>query len=160
MAIVPSRKLIDDNDFERYLPALLTAAGVTPARRQRMDDGTVPSMIIALETVLAMPIHKRLSRKDWAAAVRRCVIKINSRTATITIASPAVVSAAAHGFAIGNAIKFSSTGALPTGLTVGPTYYVATPGFGAGAFQVSLTPGGASVITTGTQSGVHTVYLA
>jgi hypothetical protein len=74
----------------------------------------------------------------------------------MTIASPAVISRTAHGLAIGNKVVFSTTGALPTGITAGTDYYVITAGFGANAFQVSATPGGSAVDTSGTQSGSHT----
>ncbi|MGO6879475.1 hypothetical protein ACC734_16890 [Rhizobium ruizarguesonis] len=73
---------------------------------------------------------------------------------TMTIASPGVISWTAHGLAAGTAIKFSTTGALPTGLTAGTTYYVVNPT--TDALSVSATPGGAAINTTGTQSGVHT----
>jgi hypothetical protein len=43
--------------------------------------------------------------------------------------------------------------ALPTGLTVGTTYYV--KGTGGATFNLSLTPGGAAITTSGTQSGTH-----
>ena len=48
--------------------------------------------------------------------------------------------------------------ALPTGFTVGPTYYVSATGLAAGTFQVSGSPGGASINTTGTQSGTHSAF--
>ncbi len=73
---------------------------------------------------------------------------------TSTIASPGVISWTAHGLAAGTPIKFSTTGALPTGLAAGTTYYVVNPT--TDAFSVSATPGGAAINTTGTQSGVHT----
>jgi hypothetical protein len=75
--------------------------------------------------------------------------------ATVTIASPGVVSWTAHGLAAGTAVKFSTTGALPTGLTAGTTYYVVNPT--TDAFSVSATPGGAAINTTGTQNGTHTI---
>jgi hypothetical protein len=75
-------------------------------------------------------------------------------TVTMTIASPGVISWTAHGLAAGTPIKFSTTGALPTGLTAGTTYYVVSPT--ANDFSVAATPGGAAIATTGTQSGTHT----
>lgn len=83
---------------------------------------------------------------------------------TTTIADPGVVTLASHGLAAGDPVTFSTTGALPTGITAGTTYY-ARP-------DVSLTEvnefwlydtsahavtGGATgrIATTGTQSGVH-----
>ncbi|WP_027991938.1 hypothetical protein [Sinorhizobium meliloti] len=79
-------------------------------------------------------------------------------TVTMTIASPGVISWNAHGLAAGTPIKFSTTGALPTGLTAGTTYYVLNPT--ANDFQVAATPGGAAIDTSGTQSGTHTATTA
>lgn len=79
-----------------------------------------------------------------------------SGTVTVTVASPAVVSWPAHGLSVGAAVVFSTTGALPTGLVAGTTYYVISAGFGTNAFEVSTSPGGAAVGTSGTQSGTHT----
>lgn len=78
-------------------------------------------------------------------------------TATITIASPAVVSFTAHGLIAGDKVRFSTTGALPTGLVAGTDYYVISTGLTANSFQLSATPGGTAIVTTGTQSGVHTL---
>lgn len=77
-------------------------------------------------------------------------------TCTITIASPAVVSFTAHGYSAGQAVQFTTTGALPTGLTAQVKYFVISPT--ANSFQVSTISGGAAVSTTGTQSGVHTLW--
>jgi hypothetical protein len=124
-----------------------------------VDDYDIEKFIKALESSAGIPVHTAIDRKDFTAALQAVQVKLNQRTATITIASPAVVSLATHGFAANTAIRFQSTGALPTGLTIGPTYYVsAVGGPPAGTFQVSLTPGGASINTTGSQSGVHVVF--
>lgn len=80
-----------------------------------------------------------------------------AQTATISIASPAVVSATAHGLAIGNRIWFTTTGGLPSGLATNIGYYIISAGFGVNAFEVSLSPGGAAINTTGSQSGTHTI---
>ena len=84
-------------------------------------------------------------------------INIEGRTATMTIASPAVVTATAHGLVAGNAIYFTTTGALPTGVTANTTYYVISTGLTADTFQFSATSGGSAVNTSGTQSGTHTL---
>ena len=77
-------------------------------------------------------------------------------TVTITIASPAVVSWTAHGLSVGTAVIFSTTGALPTGITAGTTYYIISAGFGTNAFEISTAPAGSAVNTTGSQSGTQT----
>jgi len=75
---------------------------------------------------------------------------------TMTIASPCVVTIAAHGKTAGQAVVFTTTGALPTGITSGTTYYVISTGLATDTFRVSATAGGSVVNTSGSQSGVHT----
>ncbi len=77
-----------------------------------------------------------------------------SSNVTMTIAAPGVISWTGHGLIAGTPVKFSTTGALPTGLTAGTTYYVVNPT--TDAFSVAATPGGSAITTTGTQSGTHT----
>ena len=82
-------------------------------------------------------------------------------TVTITIASPGVVTYTGHGLTNGDAIAFATTGALPTGLTEGTTYFARSTGvntlnlYDTAAHAIA---GGATgrVDTSGTQSGVHT----
>lgn len=79
---------------------------------------------------------------------------------TMTIATPAVVTwgvaGNGHGLVAGSPFKFSTTGALPTGVTAGTQYYVIATGLTETTFQFSTSNGGAAVNTSGTQSGVHT----
>ena len=79
-------------------------------------------------------------------------------TVTMTIATPAVFSKTGHGFISGDAIRFTTTGALPTGLAINTTYYVISTGLTADAFQVAASINGAAINTSGTQSGTHTVF--
>jgi hypothetical protein len=75
---------------------------------------------------------------------------------TVTIASPGVVTWIGHGFAADQKVRIKTSGALPTGLTANTTYYVRNPT--ADTFELSATAGGASINTSGTQSGTHTAY--
>lgn len=84
------------------------------------------------------------------------VIAPSLGTFTVTIASPAVFTLTAHGLVAGDAVYFTTTGALPTGLTANTLYYVISAGLTSDNFQVSATRGGAAVNTSGTQSGTHT----
>ena len=78
---------------------------------------------------------------------------------TVTIASPGVFTSKGHGLRRGDTIVFTTTGALPTGLTADTVrYYVITDGLTNDEFKVSATIDGAAVNTSGTQSGTH--YLA
>lgn len=81
-----------------------------------------------------------------------------SQTFTVTIASPGVFSATAHGLVAGDKISLTTTGALPTGLAANTDYYVLSTGLTADAFRVALSPEGTVVNTSGSQSGVHTMY--
>lgn len=75
---------------------------------------------------------------------------------TITIASPGVVTFTVA-LVEGTAVSFTTTGALPTGLSVGTTYYLRNvSGLTA---NLSSTPTGSVITTSGTQSGVHSMIL-
>jgi len=84
---------------------------------------------------------------------------LNTATITVTIATPAVVSWTGHGLPEGAPVVFTTTGALPTGITAGTTYFVGrSPG--ANSFNISTSVANAAagtfVATSGTQSGTHT----
>ncbi len=74
---------------------------------------------------------------------------------TVTIASPGVFTATAHGLAANDTVIFNTDGALPTGLTADTTYYVISTGLTADDFRVSTTQAGSAVNTSGSQSGNH-----
>lgn len=76
---------------------------------------------------------------------------------TITIATPAVVTLNSHGLTANDSIVFTTTGALPTGIVAGTTYYVISTGLTANSFQFSGSLGGSAVNTSGAQSGTHTL---
>jgi len=75
-------------------------------------------------------------------------------TFTVTIASPAVFTG--HGtYTNGTPVTFTSTGSLPTGLSIGTVYYIRN--VSGVTFNVSTTPTGALINTSGAQSGTHTI---
>jgi len=79
---------------------------------------------------------------------------VAAQTVTITIASPGVLTVPTTALATNSTLILSTTGALPTGLTAGVTYYVVN--VSGLTFQLALTAGGTPITTSGTQSGVHT----
>jgi phage tail-like protein len=83
-------------------------------------------------------------------------------TATMTIAAPGVVTCAAHGLTTGDVVYFTTTGALPTGVTTAGRYYaiVVTSSTFRLATSAANATAGTAITTAGTQSGVHTVYSA
>ena len=83
------------------------------------------------------------------------------RTATMTIASPCVVTLASNGFSPGQAVRFTTTGALPTGIVAGTTYYAGNmvgSTFNLYDTEANAITGGATgrVNTSGSQSGTQT----
>ena len=79
---------------------------------------------------------------------------VSSSTFTVTIASPGVLTVASS-LRNGTAIMLNTTGALPTGLSVGVVYYVV--GSSGTTCNLSATFGGAAITTTGTQSGTQSI---
>jgi hypothetical protein len=87
----------------------------------------------------------------WSANVGVSPIQI-----TISIAAPGVITLpAGFSFPDGTVITFTSTGALPTGLTVGQVYFVVNST--GGTFNVSTTIAGAPITTSGSQSGIQRI---
>jgi len=76
---------------------------------------------------------------------------------TVTIAAPAVFTLINHGYFANQPVRLITTGALPTGLSTGSVYYISATGLTSSTFQLSATAGGASIGTSGTQNGVHSV---
>jgi uncharacterized protein YodC (DUF2158 family) len=77
-------------------------------------------------------------------------------TPTISIASPAAVTATGHGLTNGKRVLFQTTGALPSGLVANTIYYVVSAA--TNSFQLAATSGGTAIVTSGTQSGTHTCF--
>jgi len=82
------------------------------------------------------------------------LIGVTGQQITMTIASPCVVTANVV-IPDGTPITLTTTEWLPTGLLPGVTYY--TRFVSANTFNLSLTPTGALITTTGTQSGTHKI---
>jgi hypothetical protein len=76
-------------------------------------------------------------------------------TITMTIASPCVVTWTGHQLPDNTPIRFTTTGALPTGITSGQIYYVKDT-INNNTFYITNKPNGAKLNTSGTQSGTHT----
>jgi hypothetical protein len=75
-------------------------------------------------------------------------------TVTLTIAAPCVITLT-NVLAEGTAIKLATTGALPTGLTAGTTYYLINVDGVTANLAATLT--GSAITTSGSQSGVHSI---
>ena len=80
-------------------------------------------------------------------------IGFRSLEITLSIATPCVMTSTNAVIPDGTAITFATTGALPTGLLPGVTYY--TKYLTTSTSNLAATSGGASINTTGTQSGTQ-----
>jgi hypothetical protein len=86
-----------------------------------------------------------------------------SGTATVTIASPAVVTFTnTFGTAVPQPVFFTTTGALPTGLVANTVYYTIPSTVTGTTFQLATSVAnalaGTAINTSGTQSGTHTLF--
>lgn len=99
-------------------------------------------------------------RSTYAALF--AVLNPSIGTFTVTIATPAVVTLNGHGLETGDRVYFTTTGALPTGLTANTIYYVIK--IDANTFNLATSFANAHVptkiATSGTQSGTHTLRFS
>lgn len=93
-----------------------------------------------------------VSRTTYSALF---AVIVKSATVTFDTATD-LVSWTSHGLVAGEAVRFYTTGVLPTGLTANTTYYVIASGLTANAFKVATAAGGAAIDLTGSPSGTHT----
>lgn len=131
-------------------PTFVSSTVAEPASSDPASAWSVSNAYAAGDTVYVAGSEHRIY--ECTAAHQGC--NTSSSTVTMTIASPCVVTWSAHGLANNTAIVFSTTGALPTGLTVGTTYYVS--GAATNTFNLASVMGGVAINTTGTQTGTHT----
>src|SRR3990167_9165645 len=120
-------------------------------------NNSASATLTLADTLLNISDKRIIAARDWDFLDRQYTLTTVADTVTVTIASPGVFTLTAHGFGIGTVVYFSTTGALPTGLTAGTAYYVVKEGLTANAFEVSTTISGTAVNTSGSQSGTHTV---
>jgi hypothetical protein len=103
------------------------------------------------------PLNATISSvQGGAATLSTAATAAVAGTVTITIANPAVVSFT-NSFIAGQPVVFNTTGALPTGITAGRVYYVINAGLSGSAFEISTTPIGPAVATSGSQSGTQSI---
>lgn len=166
-----------------YDSRALTTAG-TPVSLTSMVDYTPPvlsSLVMTRDNQIDAPTTFTIAGSYWkeyfgggVAGVQNTinahyrfkpttqVWATNDGVCTMTIASPCVVTKSSHGLSTGDPIFFTTTGALPTGLSVNTTYYVIY--INSSTFNVATTYanaiGGTKINTSGSQSGTHTLYCS
>jgi len=140
--------LVFRSDISQLRNHIILRGGTTTGTEytdQKIADGQQNTFFVGYDLV-SYDFYKRQATPPTA-------------TFTVTIASPAVFTKVAHGLSVGTILTFTTTGALPTGLSIATNYFiVSTPT--ADTFTVSTTRGGTAVTTSGTQSGTHTYTVA
>jgi len=74
------------------------------------------------------------------------------------IVTPTVVTWSSHGRSVGDPVRLTTSGSLPTGFSTGTTYYVSNV-LSANTFTLSASVGGAPILATAVGSGTHTCIL-
>jgi hypothetical protein len=139
---VPARGTIPTSPTITPAPAAITATAT--ANMSNTIKGPYAAGIVYLNGSFYV------LQKDIVTQTSSSVVTMN-----LSAPNPVVVTQVGHGLVAGTAVKFSTTGALPTGLIVGTTYYVVAP-VTPDSYSVSTVIQGTPVQTSGTQSGVHT----
>ena len=86
---------------------------------------------------------------------------LGTATATVTYsATPNILSLSGHGLNVGDPIRFSSTGSLPSGISSSTLYYVISTNLGTNQFSFSSALNGSAATFSGTGTGTHTVHSA
>lgn len=134
-------------------PTFVSSTVDEPASSDPSNAWSSSSAYAAGDTVYVTGSEHRIYE---CTAAHQGVAANASGTATMTIATPCVVTWGDASYVDGTEIVFSTNGALPTGLTVGTTYYIKNRS--GTTFNLVATFGGTTLISTsGTQSGTHTL---
>lgn len=137
--------------------AITLGPGLTTSGNSIQDD---PAMIGEVRMVAFNRVPTNFIAADGSTKTRTGTFAalfaalVVSSTVSMTIASPCVVTWTGNALQNNDPILLTTSGALPTGLTVATKYYV--KGLSGNTFNLSATPGGAAINTSGSQSGTHT----
>jgi len=121
-----------------------------------LSNNTSTAVLTLADTLINIEEKRILSSRQWSF-LEKTFSMTTGDTITVTVASPAVFTCSTYNFSVNDVVYFTTTGALPTGLTASTPYYVISTGLSGNTFEVSATQGGSAVNTTGTQSGTHSV---
>lgn len=124
-----------------------------------LANNTASAILTIADGLINIEEKRILSSRNWPFLEKQFSMTAGD-TFTVTIASPAVFTCTTNNFSLNDVVYFSTTGALPTGLSAGTAYYVISAGLAGNTFEVSATLGGTAINTSGSQSGTHSVIPA
>lgn len=137
-------------------PTLLAIASVFDAAAERTLTWQHNPVDGTAQTAAEIQ-YREVGAAAWIPVVP-ATPKLNA-AATMTIATPCVVTKTAHGLSTGDPVRFTTTGALPTGLAANTWYWAIR--VTADTFNLATTYAnaiaGTKIATSGSQSGTHTV---
>jgi len=131
--------------------------GINIARMIIPVGGTIMWDTIVLPYGFLVRDGSAISRTDYSELFNTIVPLIGDFT--LTIATPGVFTLNSHPFKTGDKIYMTTTGALPTGLSVNTIYYVIANDTNTFWLATSLVNAiaGTKIATTGSQSGIHSM---
>jgi len=126
---------------------------ITPARKYATYSGPFAA-VNGSSTITVTAAAHGAATGDYVSFSG--ALALSTQAFTVTIASPAVVTLTVP-LAHNTPVSLLTTGALPTGLLSGPTYYVVNES--GSTCNLANVPDGAAINTTGAQSGTHTLSV-
>lgn len=150
---------VDFTDLGGTLNNVVVTIGYKKAPMKADQAGTEPidHKVSGLEVKVTTTLAEIKNKNKWLVAFPHATRFSHTETgATMSAASPAVVTKTAHGFVAGDSIQFTA-GILPTGVSLNTTYYVISAGITANAFEFSATLGGSAIATSGSAGSGITI---
>ena len=123
--------------------AAVTMTIAAPGVFTSSSHGLAAGDVVEFQTTGALPTGLVASTPYYviSAGLTSNTFEVSAiyKPVTLTIATPApsVFTSTGHGLTAGTGIQLSTTGALPTGLTAGTTYYVIAAGLTANTFMLA-----------------------
>lgn len=135
--------------------------GWTAKAKGVRDSGRMENTFVPIAADPGQAILRTAERdcRTYAFKVEWSADCAPSAVVAISNGANAAVTWSAHGLTAGQPVVFATTGALPTGLTAGTTYFVRAAGLTANEFTLAATPGGAAIATSTAGTGVHTATI-
>jgi len=109
-----------------------------------------PSTALKINELFDSQLYRVLEFADYFPPINEAVV-----CTFITGVDTLVQTSIAHGQQPGYAIRFSTSGSLPTGISAGDTYYLLDDGFTATTFKISAAKNGQPLETTTAGAGAH-----
>lgn len=145
------------------VPTFVSSTVAEPASSDPANAWSATSAYAAGDTVYVVGTEHRTY--ECTAAHQSVLTSVTGSTATISNATPCVVTWGSATYVDGTPVVFSTTGELPAGLTVGTTYYtknrLTVDPVNKTQFNLTTTFGGTTLInTTSAGSGTHKIGIS